>query len=67
MATCLAYVWLVLLGSQVQRNPLWRGKVHCAPRNTRCDLCLFSLGRAWLEECLNEGRRVPVILSLSKL
>jgi len=31
----------------------------------------FSLGRAWLQECLNEdcneGWRVPVVFTLSKL
>ena len=64
LATCLAYIWLVLLGAQVKRNRLWRGKVH---RGSRCDLSLFSLGRAWLEECLNEGWRVPVAFTLSKM
>ncbi|HEV2122330.1 MAG TPA: IS4 family transposase [Chloroflexota bacterium] len=64
IATCLAYLWLVLLGAQVMGNPVWRGKVH---RCHRCDLSLFSLGRAWLQECLNEGWRVPVAFSLSKL
>jgi len=63
LATCLAYIWLVLLGAQVKRNRLWRGRVH---RASRCDLSLFSLGRAWLEECLNEGWRVPVAFTLSK-
>lgn len=67
MATCLAYIWLVLLGMQVKRNPVWRSKVHRGGRNARCDLSLFSLGRAWLEECLNEGWRVPVLFNLSKL
>ncbi len=63
IATCLASIWLVLLGAQVKRNRLWRGRVH---RASRCDLSLFSLGRAWLEECLNEGWRVPVAFTLSK-
>lgn len=66
IAVCLAYLWLVLLGAQVRHNRMWRGKVHRAPRNGRCDLSLFSLGRAWLQECLNEGWRVPVAFSLSK-
>jgi hypothetical protein len=64
MAGCLGYIWLVLLGAQVQRNRLWRRAVH---RAGRCDLSLFQLGRAWLEECLNEGWRIPVAFTLSKL
>lgn len=64
MATCLSYIWLVLLGAQVQSNRLWRRLVH---RASRCDLSLFQLGRAWLEECLNEGWRIPVAFTLSKL
>ena len=64
MAVCLAYIWLVLLGARVRRNRLWRGKVH---RAGRCDLSLFSLGQAWLQECLNEGWCVPVVFRLSKL
>jgi len=63
-AVCLAYIWLVLLGARVRRNRLWRGKVH---RAGRCDLSLFSLGQAWLQECLNEGWCVPVVFCLSKL
>lgn len=64
IATCLAYIWLVLLGAQVRGNRLWRQWVH---RVHRCDLSLFSLGRAWLEECLNEGWRIPVLFQMSKL
>jgi len=64
MATCLAYIWLVLLGARVQGNRLWRRAVH---RAGRCDLSLFALGRAWLEECLNEGWHIPVAFTLSKL
>ena len=64
LASCLAYIWLVLLGAQVHRNRLWCRLVH---RAGRCDLSLFQLGRAWLEECLNEGWRIPVAFTLSKL
>jgi hypothetical protein len=64
LAACLGYIWLVLLGAQVRSNPLWRGAVH---RAGRCDLSLFQLGWAWLEECLNEGWRIPVAFTLSKL
>jgi hypothetical protein len=63
IATCLGYIWLVLLGAQVGGNRLWRRAVH---RAERCDLSLFQLGRAWLEECLNEGWRIPVAFTLSK-
>ena len=64
IATCLAYIWLVLLGARVQRNAQWRGKVHGW---SRCDLSLFSLGRAWLQECLNEGWRIPATFTWSKV
>jgi hypothetical protein len=64
IATCLAYIWLVLLGAQVKRNRPWRKRVH---RGSRCDLSLFQLGRTWLEECLNEGWRIPVLFQRSKL
>jgi len=64
LASCLGYIWLVLLGAQVWSNCLWRRVVH---RAGRCDLSLFQLGRAWLEECLNEGWRIPVAFTLSKL
>ncbi len=64
LATCLAYIWLVLLGAQVKQNPVWRRAVH---RSGRCDLSLFSLGRAWLQECLNEGWRVPIVFTWSKI
>lgn len=64
LATCLSYIWLVCLGAMVWRNRLWRSRVH---RTSRCDLSLFSLGRAWLEECLNQGWCIPVLFQLSKL
>lgn len=64
IATCLAYIWLVLLGAQVRGNPLWLRRVH---RTSRCDLSLFQLGRVWLEECLNEGWRIPVLFQRGKL
>lgn len=64
MASCLGYIWLVLLGAQVRSNCLWRRVVH---RAGRCDLSLFQLGRVWLEECFNEGWRIPVAFTLSKL
>ena len=64
LATCLGYIWLVLLGAQARGNRLWCRLVH---RAGRCDLSLFQLGRAWLEECLNEGWRIPVAFTLSKL
>lgn len=60
----LAYIWLVLLGAQVKRNRLWLRRVH---RTGRCDLSLFQLGRAWLQECLNEGWRIPVLFHRGKL
>jgi len=64
IATCLAYLWLVLLGVQVRRNRLW---LRCVHRSRRCDLSLFQLGKVWLEECLNQGWRIPVLFQRSKL
>jgi hypothetical protein len=60
IATCLAYYWMVCLGTEVIRCE-WQGVIH---RRKRCDLSLFQLGMVWLEHCLNEGWHVPVRLQL---
>ena len=61
MATCLAYYWMVCLGAEVVRHG-WQATIH---RTERCDLSLFQLGLHWLEHCLNEGWRIPVLLGMS--
>lgn len=56
MAACLAYIWVVFLGSQCQRDG-WVGVIH---RRDRCDLSLFQLGLRFLNHILNEGFPLPV-------
>jgi hypothetical protein len=56
IAACLAYIWIVYLGSVCERNG-WRGIVH---RSKRCDLSLFQLGMRLLEYFLNEELSIPV-------
>jgi hypothetical protein len=56
IAACLAYIWIVYLGSVCERNG-WRSIVH---RSKRCDLSLFQLGMRLLEYFLNEELSIPV-------
>jgi hypothetical protein len=56
MAACLAYIWIVYLGSVCERNG-WIKIVH---RRKRCDLSLFQLGMRLLEHFLNEEFPIPV-------
>jgi len=52
MASCLGYIWLVLLGAQVRSNCLWRRVVH---RAGRCDLSLFQLEHVFKLVLLGRG------------
>jgi hypothetical protein len=56
IAACLAYIWVVYLGSLCEKTG-WRGVIH---RRKRCDLSLFQLGLRLLEHFLNEGLPIPV-------
>jgi len=56
IATCLAYIWIVYLGSLCKTDG-WQGIIH---RKSRCDLSLFQLGYRLLEHLLNEGLSIPV-------
>lgn len=56
IAACLAYLWLVYLGSVAKRDG-WVGQIH---RSDRCDLSLFQLGLRLLEHWLNEGLPLSV-------
>jgi len=56
IATCLAYIWIVYLGS-VCKFDGWQAIIH---RRNRCDLSLFRLGLQLLEHFLNEGLPIPV-------
>jgi len=56
IALCLAYIWVVYLGSLCKREG-WQEVIH---RGNRCDLSLFQLGLRLLEHFLNEGSPIPV-------
>ena len=56
IAACLAYIWIVYLGSVCEKDR-WRPIIH---RRKRCDLSLFQLGLRLLEYLLNEEMPIPV-------
>jgi len=56
IAACLAYIWVVYLGSLCEKEG-WRGIIH---RQSRCDLSLFQLGLRLLEHLLNQNLPIPV-------
>jgi len=56
IAACLAYIWIVYLGS-VGEKDRWRPIIH---RRKRCDVSLFQLGLRLLEYFLNEELPIPV-------
>src|SRR5262245_13391568 len=56
IAACLAYIWMIYLGSLCEKDR-WREIIH---RKKHCDLSLFQLGLRILEHFLNEGLPVPV-------
>jgi Transposase DDE domain len=61
IGSCLAYIWIVYLGALVHSDPKKMQQVH---RRDRCDLSLFTLGLAWLDECLNRGEEIPVAFKM---
>src|SRR2546427_1427681 len=56
IAACLAYIWIIYLGSLCEKEG-WREIIH---RKKRCDLSLFQLGLRFLEHFLNEELLIPV-------
>jgi len=56
IAACLAYIWMVYLGSVCIKE----GWVRILHRRHRCDLSLFQLGLRLLEHLLNEEMTIPV-------
>jgi hypothetical protein len=56
IAACLAYIWIVYLGSVCEKEQ-WRHIIH---RRQRCDLSLFQLGLRLLEYFFNEEMPIPV-------
>ena len=56
IAACLAYIWIVYLGSLCEKEG-WRNIIH---RSDRCDVSLFQLGLRLLEHFLNED--LPILV-----
>jgi hypothetical protein len=56
IAACLAYIWIVYLGSLCDQEG-WRNVIH---RSDRCDVSLFQLGLRLLEHFLNED--LPILV-----
>jgi hypothetical protein len=56
IASCLAYIWVIYLGSLGEQDD-WVRVIH---RGDRCDLSLFQLGLRLLEHFLNEDLPLPV-------
>jgi hypothetical protein len=56
VAACLAYIWIVYLGSLCEQDG-WRTIIH---RGDRCDLSLFQIGLRLLDHLLNEDFLIPV-------
>lgn len=50
IASCLAYIWMLKLGSFARQRPNLMRQIH---RSKRCDLSLFQLGLRYLEYLLN--------------
>ena len=61
IAACLAYIWIIYLGSLCEKEG-WRSIIH---RKDRCDLSLFQLGLRTLEHFLNEGCSIPVLFYIT--
>jgi hypothetical protein len=55
MAACLAYIWIIHLGTLCEQ----KGWVRIIHRGDRCDLSLFQLGLRLLDYLLNEDSTIP--------
>jgi len=60
ITACLAYIWMIYLGVQAAAGTL-RRRIH---RAHRCDLSLFQLGMALLEDWLTRGEPIQVTFAL---
>lgn len=61
IAACLAYIWIVYLGSLCVKDG-WVKTIH---RSDRCDLSLFQLGLRLLDYFLNEDLSIPVAFHIA--
>jgi len=61
IAACLAYIWIIYLGSVCMKD----GWVNIIHRRHRCDLSLFQLGLRLLEHFLNEDLPIPVAFHIT--
>jgi hypothetical protein len=61
MAACLAYIWIVYLGSICMKE----GWIEIIHRRHRCDLSLFQQGLRLLDHLLKEDLSIPVAFHLS--
>jgi hypothetical protein len=62
LAACLAYIWVVLLGTLAVETKL----KHIIHRTERCDLSLFQLGLRLLDFLLDFDLPIPVSFTLSE-
>ena len=62
IAACLAYIWMIYLGTLTVKQDL----VSTIHRTDRCDLSLFQLGLDYLEHCLNRALEIPFELVLPR-
>jgi hypothetical protein len=60
LAACLAYLWIVYLGTQA----LCTGAAAWLDHPNRADLSLFQLGLSFLAWCLDEDHPIPVAFTL---
>jgi hypothetical protein len=60
IAACLAYIWMIYLGVQALSDE-FRRRIH---RGDRCDLSLFQLGIALMEDLLTQGDPLMVAFAL---
>jgi hypothetical protein len=61
IAACLAYLWIVYLGSWCEKEG-WRSVIH---RSDRGDISLFQLGLRLLEHVINENLSILVQFHLT--
>jgi hypothetical protein len=57
IAACLAYIWMIYLGTSVKNDPDVMRQIH---RADRCDLSLFQIGLRYVDHLLNLDKDVPI-------